>query len=136
MTSAAPMMLSASSPAAWLWILSVAALAVAGEVLIAKGMKEVGDLDEVRSNSGLGGAIRVVLSSGAFRVGAICLALNFFAMLGMVSEVELSLGVPAVASLTYVGNVVAAKLFLKEAADYRRWLATLCVLPRVVLLRH
>jgi multidrug transporter EmrE-like cation transporter len=135
-TPAAPVMLSASSPAAWLWILSVAALAIAGEVLIATGMKKVGDLDEVLSVSGLGGAISVVLSSGALRAGAVCMALNFFAMLGMVSAVELSLGVPATASLTYVGNAVAAKLFLKEAVDHRRWLATSFVLLGVVLLRH
>jgi len=48
--------------------------------------------------------------------------------------VELSLAAPATASLTYIGNAVAAKLFLHENVDQRRWLAALFVCAGVFLL--
>ena len=61
-------------------------------------------------------------------------SLNFFAMLWALSIAALSLVFPATASLTYIGNAVAAKLFLKENVDRRRWLAVLFVAVGVVLL--
>ena len=112
----------------------VAALAIAGECLIAAGMRRLGDLDIIRERSGLSGAIRAVLSSPLFLAGALCMALNFFAMLYTLSIVELSLAAPATASLTYVGNAAAAKIFLHENVDQRRWLAALFVAVGVVLL--
>jgi drug/metabolite transporter (DMT)-like permease len=33
-----------------------------------------------------------------------------------------------------VGNAVAAKFFLRERVDGRRWLATMCVVVGVILL--
>jgi drug/metabolite transporter (DMT)-like permease len=118
----------------WSAILMVAGLAIAGECMIAAGMRGLGDLDIIREKSGLGGAIRAVLSSPLFVAGALCMALNFFAMLSTLSIVELSLAAPATASLTYVGNAAAAKLFLRENVDQRRWLAALFVAVGVVLL--
>ena len=118
----------------WSAILMVAALAITGECLIAAAMRRLGDLDIIRERSGLPGAIRAVLSSPLFLAGALCMALNFFAMLYTLSIVELSLAAPATASLTYVGNAAAAKLFLHENVDKRRWLAALFVAAGVVLL--
>jgi len=118
----------------WTAIFFVAALAVAGEVLIAAGMRKLGDLDDIRAKSGLPGAIGAVLTNGSFVVGALCMALNFFAMLYALSIAELSLAAPAIASLTYIGNAIAAKYFLRERVDKRRWLATACVAVGVVLL--
>jgi len=119
---------------AWSCIVAVAALAIAGECFIAAAMRSVGDLDDIRAQSGLGGAIRAVLTSPLFLIGATCMALNFFAMLFTLSAVNLSLAAPASASLTYVGNAVAAKFFLHENVDRRRWLAVLCVCGGVYLL--
>jgi len=118
----------------WSSIAFVAALAVAGEVLIASGMKQLGDLDDIRSRSGLPGTIRAVLTNAHFVIGALCMALNFFAMLFALSISDLSLAAPAIASLTYIGNAIAAKLFLRERVDKRRWLATLFVAIGVALL--
>jgi len=118
----------------WSAIGFVAALAVAGEVLIAAGMRELGDLDDIRAKAGLLGAIRAVLTSAKFVMGALCMAVNFFAMLFALSIAELSLAAPAIASLTYLGNAFAAKWFLHEKVDHRRWLATGCVAVGVVLL--
>ncbi len=118
----------------WSAILFVAALAVAGEVLIAAGMRQLGDLDDIRAERGLGGAILAVLTNTMFVIGALCMAVNFFAMLFALSIADLSLAAPAIASLTYIGNAIAAKMFLHERVDRRRWLATVFVALGVVLL--
>ena len=118
----------------WSCIFGVAALAIVGEVLIAAAMRRLGDLDLIRERSGLIGAIRAVLSSPLFLAGALCMALNFFALLFTLSVVDLSLAAPATASLTYIGNAAAAKVFLRENVDRRRWLAVLFVCVGVVLL--
>lgn len=118
----------------WSCILGVAALAILGEVLIAAAMRRLGDLDIIRERSGMAGAIRAVLSSPVFLCGALCMALNFFAMLFTLSVVDLSLAAPAIGSLTYVGNAAAAKVFLRENVDRRRWLAVLFVSIGVILL--
>jgi drug/metabolite transporter (DMT)-like permease len=121
----------------WSAILTVAALAITGEVLIAAAMRRLGDLDHLRTGPGLRGylgPIRGVLSSPLFLAGALSMALNFFAMLYTLSIVDLSLAAPATASLTYIGNAAAAKIFLKENVDRRRWLAVLFVAIGVVLL--
>ena len=114
---------TASPMLTWIAISLVATLAIAGEVLIAGAMQKLGDLDIIRERSGLPGAIRAVLSSPMFLIGAFCMALNFFAMLYTLSLVDFTLAMPGIASFTYVGNAIAAKLFLRENVDKRRWLA-------------
>ncbi len=119
---------------AWTCIAFVAVLAIAGEVLIAAAMRQIGDLDLVRAARGLSGTIRSVVSNPTFLAGALCMALNFFAMLFTLSKVDLSLAAPGIASFNYVGNAVAARLFLHEDVDRRRWLAVLFVAVGVFLL--
>jgi drug/metabolite transporter (DMT)-like permease len=124
---------------AWSAILAVAALAITGEVLIAAAMRRLGDLDLLRDRAGFRGYLgptRAVLSSPLFLAGALCMALNFFAMLYTLSIVDLSLAAPATASLTFIGNAAAAKMFLRENVDRRRWLAALFVCVGVILLAH
>jgi drug/metabolite transporter (DMT)-like permease len=124
---------------AWSAILAVAALAITGEVLIAGAMRRLGDLDLLRDRAGISGYLgptRAVLSSPLFLAGAVCMALNFFAMLYTLSIVDLSLAAPATASLTFIGNAAAAKMFLRENVDRRRWLAALFVCVGVILLAH
>ena len=135
MTPASTVIATHGTLTAWLAIAFVAALAVAGEVLMAAGLQRLGDLDDIRSHSGLPGAIRAVLGNLTFVAGALCMALNFFAMLFALSIAQLSLAAPAIGALTYIGNAVAAKLFLRENVDRRRWLATLFVAIGVILLR-
>ena len=121
---------------AWTCIVVVTALAITGEVMIASAMHRLGDLDLIRERSGLGGTIKAVLSSPVFLVGALCMALNFFAMLYTLSLVDLSLAGPAVGALTYIGNAIAAKFFLRENVDRRRWLAVSFVAVGVILVSH
>lgn len=127
-------MISSQSVHVWSVICVVAVLAVAGEVLIAAGMRQLGDLDNIRASSGILGAVRAVLTNGKFLAGALCMAVNFFAMLFALSIADLSLAAPGIASLTYIGNAIAAQVFLREKVDRRRWLATGFVALGVALL--
>ena len=120
----------------WSCILAVAALAITGECLIASAMHSMGDLGLIRERCGLPATIRAVLKSLRFLAGALCMALNFFAMLYTLSLVDLSLAAPATAALTYIGNAIAAKLLLRENVDRRRWLAVSFVAVGVVLISH
>jgi drug/metabolite transporter (DMT)-like permease len=64
------------------------------------------------------------------------LALAFFALLFALNHMSLSLVAPASASLTLVTNSIAAKFFLKENVDRRRWTAAVLVCIGVYFLAH
>jgi len=118
----------------WATILTVAVTAIAGDVLTAGAMRRIGDLDIIRAKSGLAGAIKAVVSSPMFLLGVLCMALSFFSLLFTLSKVDVSLAAPASASLTFIGNAAAAKIFLRENVDRRRWFAAIFVCIGVVLL--
>jgi drug/metabolite transporter (DMT)-like permease len=118
----------------WATILTVAGTAVAGDILTAGAMRRIGDLDDIRAHSGLMGAIKAVTGSGMFLLGVLSMALSFFSLLFTLSNVDVSLAAPASASLTFIGNAAAAKIFLHENVDRRRWLAAIFVCAGVVLL--
>jgi drug/metabolite transporter (DMT)-like permease len=62
------------------------------------------------------------------------MAVAFFSLLFALSWGDVSLVGPAAASLTYIGNAVAAKIFLHEWVDRRRWIAATLVAAGVALL--
>ena len=135
------MILSAATAHPGLWtatgmIAAVVLTSTCGEVLTAAAMKSIGDLDEIRARSGLKGAIRAVVTCPLFFAGVGFLALAFFALLFALNHLDLSLVAPASASLTLVTNAIAAKLFLHENVDRRRWAAAVCVCIGVYLLAH
>jgi drug/metabolite transporter (DMT)-like permease len=115
-------------------IAAVVVFATAGDILIAAAMRGIGDLDEIRARSGMGGAIGAVLGSVRFLSGVFFMALSFFSLLFALSHADLSLVAPASASLTFVTNAVAAKVFLNENVDRRRWIAALFVCAGVALI--
>jgi drug/metabolite transporter (DMT)-like permease len=71
-----------------------------------------------------------------FFAGVFFLALAFFALLFALNHLDLSLVAPASASLTLVTNAVAAKIFLKENVDRRRWTSAVLVCIGVYFLAH
>jgi drug/metabolite transporter (DMT)-like permease len=117
-------------------IAAIVLTSTAGEVLTAAAMKSIGDLDKIRAHSGLPGAIRAVLTCPLFFAGVFFLALAFFSLLFALNHLTLSLVGPAAASLTVITNSVAAKLFLKENVDRRRWTAAALICVGVYLLAH
>ncbi|MGA2352757.1 MAG: EamA family transporter [Terracidiphilus sp.] len=133
------MTIPAPQPGFWFATAVIAAVVLSstiGEVLTAAAMKSIGDLDEIRAHSGLKGAIRAVITCPLFFIGVIFLALAFFSLLFTLNHLNLSLAGPATASLTLVTNAVAAKFFLKENVDRRRWTAAVLVCIGVYFLAH
>ena len=122
--------------AATCMIAAIVLASTTGEVLTAAAMKSIGDLDDIRARSGLPGAIRAVLTCPLFFAGVFFLALAFFSLLFALNHLSLSLVGPAAASLTVITNSIAAKLFLKENVDRRRWTAAFLICIGVYLLAH
>jgi drug/metabolite transporter (DMT)-like permease len=135
------MMLLNAAPAQGPWttaamIAAIVLSSTAGEVLTAAAMKSIGDLDDIRAVSGMKGAIRAVVTCPLFFAGVSFLAVSFFSLLFALNHLNLSLVAPASASLTLVTNAIAAKFFLKENVDRRRWTAAVLVCIGVYFLAH
>ncbi len=129
----------ATAPGPWTTTAMVAAIVLtstAGEVLTAAAMKSIGDLDDIRARAGMKGAIRAVVTCPLFFAGVGFLALSFFSLLFALNHLNLSLVAPASASLTLVTDAIAAKFFLKENVDRRRWTAAVLVCIGVYFLAH
>jgi drug/metabolite transporter (DMT)-like permease len=108
--------------------------AALGDVFIALAMRRIGDLGELRRRHGFLFVVSRVLSSTALFCGIFCMAIAFFSNLAGLSWADLSLMGPASAALTFVTNALAAKFFLHENVDRRRWIATIFVCAGVALL--
>ena len=75
-----------------------------------------------------------VLSKSNFFLGVAGVAVGFLSLLFALSWGDVSLVAPAAASLTFMGNAFAAKIFLHEKVDRRRWIAAVLVAGGVALL--
>jgi drug/metabolite transporter (DMT)-like permease len=115
-------------------VMAIVVTATAGDILTASAMRQIGDLDIIRARRGLAGAAAAVVTNGRFGLGVLCLALSFFALLFALSHRDLSLIGPAATALTFVSNALAAKFFLHENVDRRRWTAAVFVCLGVALL--
>jgi drug/metabolite transporter (DMT)-like permease len=125
---------AASAAATVAMIASIVVTATTGDILTAAAMRQIGDLDIIKAARGLTGAILAVLTNLRFVAGVVCMALSFFSLLFALSHSDLSLIGPAATSLTFVSNAVAARIFLKENVDRRRWTAAIFVCIGVALL--
>jgi len=118
----------------WFGILAVALASVVGDILLAHAMKQVGDIHALWKRSGLFRVIGRVLTTPSFFFGVAAMAVAFFSLLFSLSWGDVSLVGPAAASLTFIGNAFAAKVFLHEKVDRRRWIAAMLVAAGVALL--
>jgi drug/metabolite transporter (DMT)-like permease len=118
----------------WLCISTTVVAAAAGDVLVALAMRRIGDLGDLRRSRGFSTVIVRLLSSGALFGGVFFMTIAFFSNLIGLSWADLSLVGPASAALTFMANAIAAKWFLHENVDRRRWLATIFVCCGVLLL--
>jgi len=118
----------------WGAILVMSLASVVGDVLLARAMKQVGDVHALLRRSGLWIVIGRVLSNPNFFLGVTAMAAAFFSLLFALSWGDVSLIAPAAASLTFIGNALAAKIFLHEKVDSRRWIAAMLVATGVALL--
>jgi drug/metabolite transporter (DMT)-like permease len=118
----------------WSAILAIVFASVVGDVLLSRAMKQVGDVGALRRRQGLWTIIVRVLGNQNFVLGVAAMAIAFFSLLFALSWGDVSLVAPAAASLTFIGNAFAAKVFLHERVDQRRWIAAVLVAGGVALL--
>jgi drug/metabolite transporter (DMT)-like permease len=118
----------------WLAILAIVLASVVGDILLARAMQQVGDVHALWRRSGLWTILSRVLTNPNFALGVAAMAIAFFSLLIALSWGDVSLVAPAAASLTFIGNAFAAKIFLHEKVDRRRWIAATLVAAGVALL--
>jgi drug/metabolite transporter (DMT)-like permease len=118
----------------WSAIAVIVLASTTGDVLLSHAMKQVGDVGELWRQSGFSTVLRRVLGNPTFLFGLLAMTMAFYSLLFGLSWGDVSLIAPASASLTFVTNAIAAKVFLHERVDRRRWLAALLVAGGVVLL--
>ena len=119
---------------AWVAIGLIILASTAGDVLLSYSMKRVGDVGELWQRRGLLAVIGRVLTTPTFPLGVVGMGVAFYSLLFGLSWGNLSLVVPASASLTFVANAVAARVFLHERVGRRRWIAAVLVACGVVLM--
>jgi drug/metabolite transporter (DMT)-like permease len=118
----------------WSAIGLVILASTAGDVLLSYSMKKVGDVGELWKRRGLLAVIGQVLATPTFALGIMAMGIAFYSLLFGLSWGNLSLVVPASASLTFVANAIAASIFLHERVGRRRWIAAVLVAGGVVLM--
>jgi drug/metabolite transporter (DMT)-like permease len=118
----------------WALIGVVVLASTAGDVLSAQAMQKIGDFGKLREKLGVGAVIIAVLRSSRFLLALVFMAVSFFTLMMALSWAEVSLVVPATAALTFLTNAVAARIFLHEDVDRRRWIAAVFVAAGVALL--
>ena len=125
-----------TSVAAWAGVATIVVTATAGDVLQSHAMKRIGDLGAIRRSQGLFQVIRRVAGNPQFMLGLLFMTLAFVSLLVTLSWADVSIVGPASASLTFIANALAARIFLKEHVDRRRWVAAVLVTAGVALLAH
>jgi drug/metabolite transporter (DMT)-like permease len=118
----------------WSAIIAIVLASVVGDILLARAMKQVGDVHALWRSTGLWTVIARTLGNPNFFLGLAAMTLAFFSLLFALSWGDVSLVGPAAASLTFIGNAFAAKIFLHEKVDRRRWIAAVLVAAGVALL--
>jgi len=119
---------------AWAAIGLIVLTSTTGDVLLSHAMKRVGDVGELWKRRGVLAVLGRVLRTPTFALGLMAMGIAFYSLLFGLSWGNLSLVVPASASLTFVANAVAARIFLHERVGRRRWTAALLVAGGVVLM--
>ncbi len=103
-----------------------------GDLLLAKGMKELGDLSAMNLRSILQVAFQA-LTSPKLILGTMMLAVFFFLWLAVLSWEDLSVALPMQA-LNYVLVAFLSQYFLGEVVSPLRWTGTILVCIGVLLI--
>ena len=113
-------------------VLVIALASSAGEVLIARGLKQIGEIStlQLRELLVIGGRI---LTKRDFLAGLFSMAISFCAFLAVLSWADLSYTIPAT-SLSYVISTLGARLVLQEKINPLRWSGTILVCFGVALI--
>lgn len=103
-----------------------------GDLLLAKGMKEMGDLSAMNLR-GMASAALQAITTPKLVIGTVMLAIFFFLWLAVLSWEDLSVALPMQA-LNYVLVAFLAQYFLGESVTPLRWAGTLLVCVGVMMI--
>ena len=103
-----------------------------GDILLTKGMKELGDISAMNLRGILSAAYQA-LTSPKLVFGTAMLAVFFFLWLAVLSWEDLSVALPMQA-LNYVLVAFLSQYFLGEVVTPLRWAGTLLVCVGVILI--
>jgi multidrug transporter EmrE-like cation transporter len=118
----------------WLLVIGFVMFTTAGDVMLSRAMTLIGDMAAIRRASGIAGVIRRVTTNGTFWIAIVFMAASFFSLLLALNRADLSFVGPASSAMTFVSNTLAAKFFLKERVDCRRWTAAALVCVGILLI--
>lgn len=114
-----------------LMLAAVVLTGAAGDVCVARAMRTVGELASFHPaplfRFGLSAAL-----NGFLWLGILWKAVAFFCFLSLVENTDLSWVVPA-SAVSFVVEIIAAKLFLRETVNATRWAGALCITAGVAL---
>lgn len=103
-----------------------------GDILLAKGMKEMGDISAMNLRGIMDAALRA-LTTPKLIIGTAMLAVFFFLWLAVLSWEDLSVALPMQA-LNYVLVAFLSQYFLGEVVSPLRWGGTILVCVGVILI--
>jgi len=103
-----------------------------GDILLTKGMKELGDISAMNLR-GMMSAAYQALTSPKLVLGTAMLAVFFFLWLAVLSWEDLSVALPMQA-LNYVLVAFLSQYFLGEVVTPMRWAGTILVCIGVILI--
>lgn len=115
----------------WALILFTVFCSSSGDLLCARGMSQGEDVSQFGA-SGIGRALRYILTRRLVILGGVCYAAAYFSLLYLLSVTQLSVAVPATA-LGFVVDTIGARFLLHERVHWKRWLGVLCVTAGVIL---
>jgi drug/metabolite transporter (DMT)-like permease len=116
----------------FLMLIAVVLAGAAGDVFVARAMKTVGELASFQPAAVLRFGFSTALN-GFLWLGIFWKAVAFFCFLSLVETAELSWVVPA-SAVSFVVELIAAKLFLRETVNATRWAGALCIAGGVALI--
>jgi drug/metabolite transporter (DMT)-like permease len=103
-----------------------------GDILLAKGMKEMGDVSAMNLRGILSAAYQA-LTTPKLVIGTAMLAIFFFLWLAVLSWEDLSVALPMQA-LNYVLVAFLSQYFLGETVSPLRWAGTILVCVGVMMI--
>jgi drug/metabolite transporter (DMT)-like permease len=103
-----------------------------GDLLLAKGMKEMGDVSAMNVR-GMVAAAYQAMTTPKLVIGTVMLAIFFFLWLAVLSWEDLSVALPMQA-LNYVLVAFLSQYFLGEVVSPLRWAGTILVCIGVIMI--
>lgn len=115
----------------WMIVIAIVLADSAGNLLLTRGMRQVGEVRSRKIHVLLQQA-RCVFRNPMIGLGILCLAIAFFLLIALLSWADLSFIVPATA-LNYPLSLWGSRYFLGEQTSRIRWIGTILVCIGVAL---